>query len=418
MKVAIVGGGITGLTTAYELVKKSHQVTVFEKEKYLGGLAAGFREKNWQWSLERFYHHLFPSDYHAQNLISELGLQNRLRYYQPKTSIFRSNRISAFDSPLALMTFPHLSWPEKIRAGLVTAYLKASKALAFEQITAEKWLRKYYGQTAYQTLWQPLLQSKFGSFSDEIAMSWFGARIKKRSRQLGYLHGGFQVLINRLAEEIKSRGGKIMTNTKINNLNKHLRGGRMDSSEVNKFNKVIITTPTPEFLRIAPLLPVGYRKQLQSLKFIGALNLVLVLKEKFLTDNTYWLNINEPNFPFVAVVEHTNFINRRYYDNAHLLYVGGYYPQNHPFFRLNEKQIFQKFLPYLQKINPKLNSRRYMLYANKNAQPIIPINYSQIMPAIKTPVKNLYLANQSLIYPWDRGVNYAIEVGKMAAGKI
>ncbi len=407
MKIAVIGAGITGLTAAYELAKKGQAVSVFEKEGYLGGLAAGFREKNWQWSLERFYHHLFTSDHHVQNLISELNLQNQLHYYQPKTSIFRSNRISAFDSPLALMTFPHLSWPEKIRAGLATAWLKASKALSFEEVTAEKWLRKYYGQAVYQTLWQPLLQSKFGSFADEIAMSWFWARIKKRSSQLGYLKGGFQVLIDRLAEEIKASGGQILTSTTIKKL-----------GELKGFDAIIVTVPTPEFLKIAPHLPVDYRRRLQSLKFVGAVVLVLTLREKFLTDNTYWLNINEPGFPFVAVVEHTNFINRQYYHHCRLLYVGGYYPQNHRYFKMKKDEVLKEFLPYLKKINPRLFAVRCSLFANLYAQPVIPINYSKIMPGMKTPLKNVSLANQSLIYPWDRGVNYAIEIGKKVASEL
>ncbi|PJE69230.1 amine oxidase, partial [Candidatus Shapirobacteria bacterium CG10_big_fil_rev_8_21_14_0_10_38_14] len=60
-------------------------------------------------------------------------------------------------------------------------------------------------------------------------------------------------------------------------------------------------------------------------KMFGAISLILELKEKFFADGTYWLNINNANFPFVAVVEHTNFTNPKHYANHHLLYVGGYY---------------------------------------------------------------------------------------------
>ena len=41
MRVAIIGGGITGLTAAYELTKRGINVTVFEKDEYLGGLSNG-----------------------------------------------------------------------------------------------------------------------------------------------------------------------------------------------------------------------------------------------------------------------------------------------------------------------------------------------------------------------------------------
>jgi len=190
---------------------------------------------------------------------------------------------------------------------------------------------------------------------------------------------------------------------------------------VSEFDKIIVTIPTPEFLKISPQLPRVYRKKISRLKFVGALNLILVLKEKFLTDNTYWLNINEPGFPFVAVVEHTNFINKKHYNNDHLLYVGGYYPKNHCFFKMNKEEILKKFIPFLQKINPQFKKSRITaskLHIGLHGQPIIPVNYSKLIPSMKTPVKNLYLANQSLIYPWDRGVNYAIELGQKVAAEV
>jgi protoporphyrinogen oxidase len=152
---------------------------------------------------------------------------------------------------------------------------------------------------------------------------------------------------------------------------------------------------------------------------VGALSLILVLKEKFLKDNTYWLNINEPGFPFVFVDEHTNFVSSKYYHNQHLVYVGGYYPQNHPYFKMEEGEIFEEFLPFLKKINPKYDfpqfTNSYSLFTGLNAQPIVPVNYSRIAPLHKTPIPNIYLANMQQIYPWDRGVNYSIELGEKIA---
>ncbi len=402
MKVAIVGGGIAGLTAGYRLSQAGHQVLIFEKENYLGGLTSGFKEKNWQWNLERFFHHLFASDQATKNLIKELGLAKKLFYTRPKTSIFKNDQISQFDSPLSVLQFPHLSWLEKSRVGLVTFYLKsASNWRQFEKTTAENWLTKAYGQKTYQLLWQPLIEGKFGQDAPKISMAWFWARIKKRSSKLGYLEGGFQILIDKLAEKIKENQGKILLSYQVKNIDELSR----------QFQRVIMTAPTPEFLKMKPG-PTGYQKQLSRLKFLGALNLILVLKEKFLTDGTYWLNINEKGYPFVAVVEHTNFVDPKYYGGKHLLYVGGYYPQNHRFFKMNQEEVFKELLPYLEKINPKLSTLHYTLYTSLYAQPIIPINYSKIMPKMKTPMANLYLTNQSLIYPWDRGINYAIELGE------
>lgn len=411
MKIAVVGGGLTGLTAAYQLSQKNHQVSVFEKENYLGGLAAGFKKKNWNWSLENFFHHLFVSDTKARSLIVELGLGNKLFFSRPKTSVFYQGQVFQFDSPLSLLVFPHLTLPEKFRAGLATTSLKLTNNWRkLEKTPAHVWLKKNYGQQVYRKIWEPLLKSKFGNQANQVSMAWFWARIKKRSSRLGYLEGGFQVLINKLVEKIKENGGKIFLKHEVKNLSSLLRE--------HQFDRVIVTIPFSTFLKITPDLPKGYAQKLRKLKMAGAINLILDLKEKFLKDNTYWLNINEPNFPFVAVVEHTNLLSSKHYKNHHLVYVGGYYSQNHPYFKMKKNQIWEEFLPYLQKINPGLKhfSRlTYHISRNLYAQPVIPINYSKIMPQIKTPISKVYLANMQTIYPWDRGINYAIELGEKVA---
>jgi len=422
MEIAIIGAGFTGLTAAYKLSQKKHKVFIFEKGKSPGGIAAGFREKNWRWYLEYFYHHLFPSDEEAKKLISELNLSRKLFYLKPKTSIFYQKKISQFDSPLSLLNFPFLSFKEKLQAGFATFYLKTTKNWKkFENISAQEWLKKYYGEKPYKILWEPLLKAKFGNSAPKISMSWFWARIKKRSQKLGYLEGGFQTLINALIKKIKENDGEIKLNRQISSLN-----------DLNHFNKIIVTVPNSEFYKIIQKSKNFLSKDhdkiekwariLKSFEMFGALNLILVLKKQFLTDNTYWLSINEKNFPFVALVEHTNFIDKKHYGGNYIVYLGGYYPQNHPYFKMEKEEIFKKFLPYLQKINPRFDFSKftiyYLLFTAPNAQPLIPLEYSKIILPHKTPIPNVYLANMQQIYPWDRGINYAIEEGEKIANEI
>jgi len=411
MKIAIIGGGLTGLTAGLHL-SKNHQVAIFEKNNYLGGLAGSFKQKKWQWPLEFYFHHIFTSDKDIIDLAEELGIKNKLFFLRPKTSVFKNNQIFQFDSAFSLLKFPLLSWKEKFRVATTTAFLKLTNNWQnLEKIPAAIWLERYYGKKPYQLLWEPLLKSKFGPYYQKISASWFWARIKKRSQKLGYFKGGFQVLIDELAEKIRQNGGEIFLNREIKNI-----------KNLQNFDKIIFTGPLPVFLKIAPNLPKNYKQELEKREIIGSAVLILELKEKFLTDDTYWLNINENNFPFVAVVEHTNFIDQKYYGGNHILYVGGYYPQNHLYFKMAKKKIFQEFKPYLKKINPSFNFKLYTLnfelFTNKYAQPIIPPNYSKIIFPFKTPIPNLFFATMHHIYPWDRGTNYAVKLGKEVAYEI
>lgn len=407
MKIAIIGAGLTGLTAGFRLSQKGHKVVIFEKNSFAGGLASGFKEKNWSFSLEHFYHHIFTSDKAFIELIQELKLNNQLFFIKPKTSIFYKNQIFQFDDPFSLLRFPFLSFLDKLRTGTVTLFLKINPFFKFlEKETAVSWLKKYYGQKSFMLLWEPLLKSKFGQKMDQISMAWFWARIKKRSSRLGYLEGGFQILINALVKDIEKRGGKFYFNYEVQNLN--------DLYRLGEFDRVIFTGPARSFAKLVPEFPPCYRNSLQKFEMLGALNLILISKEQFLKDGTYWLNINDSSFPFVAAVEHTNFIDKKYYGGNHILYVGGYYPQNHRFFKMGKEQIFKEFLPYLKKINPdsQLLITNCYLFKNQFAQPIIPVNYSRILLPHQTPSPRVFLANIEQVYPWDRGTNYAIELGE------
>ncbi|MFH1841147.1 MAG: FAD-dependent oxidoreductase [Candidatus Shapirobacteria bacterium] len=388
MLIKIAGAGLTGLTAGYRLLKANYQVEIHEKENFAGGLAAGFKQKNWHWNLEHFYHHLFTSDLAIQNLITELGLKNNLFFHSPKTSIYYQNQIHQFDSPLSLLKFPFLSPRAKLRAGLTTLYLqKTTRWLALEKIRAVDWLPRHYGQTAYQILWKPLLKGKFGDKYDQISMAWFWARIHKRSPRLGYLEGGFQTLIDALVKHITALDGKMYFN-KIFEKN---------------FSDIVLRTFVPA-----------------KIPMLGAVNLILKLKNSFLADGTYWLNVNDASFPFVAVVEHTNFINKKYYGNNHLVYVGGYYSVDHPYFSYSSDKLFSTWFPYLQKINPSFNrllTVNYSLFTSLTAQPIPPLNYSRTISPVKIN-KNFYQASMEMVYPYDRGINYAVDLGNRAADEI
>jgi protoporphyrinogen oxidase len=422
MKIAIIGAGFTGLSAAYELTKRGHAVVIFEKDAKPGGLAVGYKEKDWQWSLEKHYHHLFTNDKSISNLAKEINHEIIIK--RPKTSVFVNSKIYQLDSPIYVLTFPLLSIIEKLRMGLVIAFLKYNPFWKpLEKYNATHTLSKWMGKKAFGVIWEALFINKFGEFANNISLAWFWARIRKRTPFLAYPKGGFLEFANTLTEKIELNGGKTLFETSVTKLssnnkieiefqingNPHLKKGHFDA--------VIVTLSSSVFIKIAPQLPNAYTEKLQQLQHLGATSLVLRLNKPFFKDNTYWLNVCDQKSPVMAIVEHTNYMDKKFYNNEHLLYLGNYKLPDDKYFSMSKEEFLRLFDPYLRKINPDYSKNLidYKLFKDPFTQPVIPINYSKLIPAFKTPLRNVFLANIEQVYPWDRGTNYAVELGQEIA---
>ena len=165
-------------------------------------------------------------------------------------------------------------------------------------------------------------------------------------------------------------------------------------------------------------IPESYRNKYSGLPGLGAVNLILSLKKKFFKDNTYWLNINDRSYPFLALVEHTNYMDSEFYNGEHLLYIGNYLSHDHDYFLKNGEELLKIFIPYLKRINKKFERsiiNKYWVFKTAFAQPVITTNYSLKIPPMTTPVKGVFLANIQQVYPHDRGTNYAVELGEKVA---
>ncbi|MBN1317710.1 MAG: NAD(P)/FAD-dependent oxidoreductase [Anaerolineales bacterium] len=430
MKIAVIGAGVAGLAAAYDLARLGNRVTLYEAAAEPGGLAAGFKDPNWDWPLERFYHHWFQSDSDVLGLINEIGASSKVFFPRPVTSMWHDNRAIQFDSPIAALLYPGLSWPAKIRFGFTGLYLRYTKPWrALEKYTVEEWATRWMGREAYEELWQPLLISKFSDYYQEVNMAWFWARIYKRSPKLGYFEGGFQHFIDLLAKAIQEKGAELLLQTPVeviepgpdNNIG--IRAG----GQTRQFQAAIVTVGPGLFARMAPSLPGEYLGRLTDLKSMGAQVLILALKHQLLP-KTYWLNLpaDSPDkklnpFPFTSLVEHTNYIDRKHYGGDRLIYCGDYLKPDHPQMQLTKDELLALYLPSIKKVNPDFDIdwvRTSYLFREKYAQPVPPVNHSRNIPALETPIPGLYFASMSQVYPWDRGTNYAVEIGRRAAGLV
>ena len=422
MKIAIIGAGVGGMAAAHDLQKAGHEVTIFEAAGYVGGLAAGFKEPNWNSSVEQFYHHWFTSDTDMFDFQRELGLYEKTRVYQPKTVVYYDGKFYPLDSPLAALTFPGFSFIDMVRFGLVTVYLRyLASWQPLEKVHAQTWIRKYYGENLYTTMFEPLLQGKFGRHAPEVNMAWFWARFKARSTRLATYQGGFQAFADDAADALRRRGIRILLNTPVRKIASQPGGGlllELDSGS-ETFDRCLVTVSPGLMARLAPDLPPNYLQGLLNLKSMGAVVMVLSLQHQLSEEGYYWFNMpKSAGYPFLALVEHTNFVPPSEFGGEHIIYIGDYLDTDHEYFQLSKEELLERFLPSVQKFNPNFSRdwiNKTWLFKTNYAQPIPLVNHSQNIPDIQTPIPGLYFASMSQVYPWDRGTNFAVQIGRKAA---
>jgi protoporphyrinogen oxidase len=428
-KVIIVGGGYTGLAAAYELVSNGFDVTVIEADTEVGGLAGSFKISE-KVRLEKFYHHWFTSDTDIMEFIKELGLGCSLEYKKSSNGLFFVNSIFRLSSPLDLLKFSPLPFIDRIRTGLMALYARKINSWdKLEDISAKDWIKKVGGKKGYELIWAPLLQGKFGKEAENVSAVWFWNKLKLRGSSRGknggeelvYFKGGFDSLTNAIYEKLKVLKVKFILSTKVESLvvkEGVAKGVKTADGELIA-DFVLSTIPLPEYLKLSSEFPTDYIETHSKIRFLG--NVCLILRLNRSLSNTYWLNVADPTFPFVGIIEHTNFDPPENYEGNHIAYISKYLPTSDELFSLDKDQFFKYCIPYIKKIFPDFSSdwvEEFYLWKAHYSQPVITKRYSKIIPPTKGPFKNLFLATMAQIYPEDRGTNYAIRQGRGIAKEI
>lgn len=406
--VGILGGGITGLTAAFYLLRAGCRVTVLEARPQLGGLATYFDFGPFYW--DKFYHCILTSDLPLLQLITDLGLADEMRWTETKVGFFTDGQLHSMTTSMDFLRFPAISLWEKFRLGMgILSIARINDGLALEQEPIGPWLTGKFGKGNYEKLWGPLLKCKLGSARDQASASFIWATIKRlystrdknasKKERLGYVRGGYHTVFTRLANQIEIMGGELMTGARV----QAITGS--DSQRVKiatgggslEFDSVLATTPSGAFRQLVPQLDPAYASRLDKMQYMGMVCAVMLLKRKL---TPYYCTNLTDDLPFTGIIEMTNLISLEETQGRHLVYLPKYTSPGDPLFEAGEEDVWNLFYPALRRVIPNLKDEeieRRLVFRERLVQPIPVLNYSAIVPPMVTNVPNLFLANTTQI---------------------
>lgn len=375
-KIIIIGAGYTGLSAALNL--SEYDVSIFDSDTQIGGLAGTFKTRGQL--LEKFYHHWFSSEFDFVNkIMNDLNLTKNIVNSYTNTGMYFNNSFFRLSSPLDLLLFKPISFISRIRLAFLVLYARRIKNYKkLESYTAEEWLKKLGGEEAYKIMWEPLLIGKFGPYAKKVSAVWFWNKIALRgstrdkagNESLMYYKGGFSEFTKAIKSKILKNGGKFYLKSTVTQI--VIKDNKAIGIKVNgKFipsDYILCTASLPIFKKLLNNQNVerNYLNSLSDIKYIGNLCLILELNKSL--SEFYWININDPSFPFVGLIEHTNFINSEKYGKRHIVYLTKYLPTSNFLYKMSKEEYLDYALPFIKKMFPEFKKNIYLnfIYGDLN----------------------------------------------------
>lgn len=423
--VVVIGAGVMGLAAAYQALLDGHEVDILEASAEPGGMAGHFDFGGI--SIERFYHFVCRTDHPTFQLLTDLGIADKMRWVPTTMGFFSEGKLHHWGDPISLLKLPGVSLISKLRYGFfVFACTHRDHWPALEHQSAREWITRYCGEDVYDRFWHPLLDYKYYEYANNISAAWIWTRIRRvgRSRknimqeELGYIEGGSKTLVDALLHAIEQLGGRLHLNAPVQRVvieNDRVTGVNALSKRLSA-DAIISTVPIPLIAGMIPDLPPDWKARYQAIHSIGVICVILKLRRS--VSPHFWVNISENGIEIPGVIEFSNL--RNVGDNV-IVYVPYYMPVTNAKFSWPDSRLREEAFSCLQQINPALTQEDVIdvkVARLKHGQPVCEPGFATKIPPIQTSIRGLQIADTCFYYPEDRGIAESVRLGRNMARSV
>ncbi len=417
--VGIVGGGMLGAAVALRLRDRGFRVTLIEAAPRLGGLASPQTIGDVTW--DRFYHVVSLSDSYLRELLTSLGLGDRLRWATTRTGFYTRDGLYSLSSSLEFLRFPPLSLVDKARlAWTIIHASRITDGAPLEGIPATTWLERHSGKRTLERIWLPLLKAKLGdnykrasaAFIWAIIARMYAARRSGLKRELfGYVAGGYDAILSRLHHYLVERGIDLRCGRGATAVATSGDGGGVDitiaGGQLLHVDHAVLTVPCPRVAALCPQLTLAERERLNAVVYQGVVCPSLLLERPLA--NYYVTNITEPSVPFTAVIEMTALVDPTTFAGRSLVYLPRYLAQQDTTWARSDADIVDESVTALEKMYPHFRRSQVIAWQVGRARDVLAVptlDYSRtLLPPLNTSVPNVFVVNSAQIANGTLNVN-------------
>jgi protoporphyrinogen oxidase len=419
----IVGGGIMGMTLAHRLSQQGQKVTLFEAAPKLGGLVSSWKIGDTEW--DKFYHVILLSDFRTRNILKEIGLEDKIQWIETRTGFYMDGKLHSMSNTIEFLKFPALGLVDKFRLGLtilIASRIKNWKEL--EKIPVTKWLKRWSGNKTFDKIWLPLLRAKLGDSYERTSAVFIWATIQRlygarrsglKKEMFGYVPGGYKRIVETYEQKLISQGVKIKVNQAATAI--RTSGGKPEvcfaDNTCEKFDEIIVTLPSGIAAKLCTELKENEIKKLNNIEYLGVICVTVLLDRS--VSPFYVTNITDSWVPFTGIIEMSALVDRQNFSGNSLVYLPRYVSPEDPMFGQSDTEIKTYFIENFKRMYPWVKDSNIKFAGVARAKHVITVaklNYSEMLPGVKTSMTGVSIINTSHIKDGTLNVNETVRVAE------